>query len=244
MSVRKQIEKQYKREVKKMSNEKNQKLEEIESMTDSERKKMYNSIKKGEKKIDDPVEKAIIDANKLWDDLKKRIVDDPEFMELSDTKKVEVYQNTEFKEFYITYPIVCRYMICMGQFSTKAFRRFLVKSVNMSKKPVSKEKGYNEDQWIRRQSDYVRYLWESYQKSHFNKEDSNKIWEHSYNTLKKEFSDFREMHKEVEEKLKREKKENKIELVRELIERVKAQEGDDDTIKKELIEKLKKLKNP
>jgi uncharacterized protein Yka (UPF0111/DUF47 family) len=244
MSVRKQIEKQYKREVKKMSNEKNQKLEEIESMTDSERKKMYNSIKKGEKKIDDPVEKAIIDANKLWDDLKKRIVDDPEFMELSDTKKVEVYQNTEFKEFYITYPIVCRYMICMGQFSTKAFRRFLVKSVNMSKKPVSKEKGYNEDQWIRRQSDYVRYLWESYQKSHFNKEDSNKIWEHSYDTLKKEFSDFREMHKEVEEKLKREKKENKIELVRELIERVKAQEGDDDTIKKELIEKLKKLKNP
>jgi uncharacterized protein Yka (UPF0111/DUF47 family) len=244
MSVRKQIEKQYKREVKKMSNEKNHKLEEIGSMTDSERKKMYNSIKKGEKKIDDPVEKAIIDANKLWDDLKKRIVDDPEFMELSDTKKVEVYQNTEFKEFYITYPIVCRYMICMGQFSTKAFRRFLVKSVNMSKKPVSKEKGYNEDQWIRRQSDYVRYLWESYQKSHFNKEDSNKIWEHSYNTLKKEFSDFREMHKEVEEKLKREKKENKIELVRELIERVKAQEGDDDTIKKELIEKLKKLKNP
>lgn len=244
MSVRKQIEKQYKREVKKMSNEKNHKLEEIGSMTDSERKKMYNSIKKGEKKIDDPVEKAIIDANKLWDDLKKRIVDDPEFMELSDTKKVEVYQNTEFKEFYITYPIVCRYMICMGQFSTKAFRRFLVKSVNMSKKPVSKEKGYNEDQWIRRQSDYVRYLWESYQKSHFNKEDSNKIWEHSYDTLKKEFSDFREMHKEVEEKLKREKKENKIELVRELIERVKAQEGDDDTIKKELIEKLKKLKNP
>jgi len=243
MSARKKTEKQYKREVKKITKEKNQKLEEIESKTDSERKKIYSDIKKGEKKIDDPIEKAIIDANKLWDDLKKRIVDNPEFVELSDTKKVEVYQNTEFKEFYITYPIVCRYMICMGQFSTKAFRRFLVKSVNMAKEPVRREKGYNEDQWVRRQADYVRYLWESYQKTHFKKEDSNKIWEHSYNTLKKEFSDFREMHKEVEEKLKREKKENKKELIKELIERVKTQEGDDDTVKRELIEKLKKLKS-
>lgn len=243
MSVRKQTEKQYRRELKKINKEKNQKLEDIDNKTDVERKKIYNAIKKGEKKIEDPIEKAIIDANRLWDDLKKRIVDDPTFIDLSDTKKVEIYQNTEFKQFYITYPIVCRYMICMGQFSTKAFRRFLVKSVRMSKEPAKLERGYNEDQWIRRQADYVRYLWESYQKTHFNKEDSNRIWEHSYNTLKKEFSDFREMHKEIEEKLKKEKRENKKELIHELIERVKKQEGDDDTIRKELIEKLKKLKS-
>jgi hypothetical protein len=245
MSVRKQVEMQHKRKVKKMIKEKNQKLEEIESLPDIERKKIYNAIKKGDKKIDDPIEKAIIDANKLWDDLKKKIVDDPSFCNLPDGKKVEMYQDTEFKEFYITYPIVCRYMICMGQFSTKAFRRFLVKSTTMAKEPVKKEKGYNEDQWVRRQSDYVRYLWESYQKAHFDKVDSNKIWEHAYETLKKEFSDFREMHKDIEEKLKKEQKENKRELVKELIDRVKSQDtdGTGEDMVKELIEKLKKLKN-
>ena len=241
MSVRQQINAQNKRKVLKSKNIKNKKLEEISELDNDERKQIYNDIKNGDKVINDPIEKAILDANKLWDDIKQKVNDNDDFCKLEDNKKVEYYQNTEFKQFYTTYPIVCRYMICMGQFSTKAFRRFLVKSMNMAKQPIKREKGYNEDQWIQRQADYIRYLWESYQNSHFNRKDSDNIWKHAYEMLKKEFSDFRKMHEEISSKLKEEKKLNKKELIKEIVGRISEQ---DEEVSKELLETLKKLKEP
>jgi len=239
MSLRQQMNAQNKRKLLKSKNINNKKLEKISQLNTDERKKMYDDVKNGDKVITDPVEKAILDANKLWDDIKQKVKDGDEFCELDDNKKVEYYQGTEFKQFYTTYPIVCRYMICMGQFSTKAFRRFLVKSVNFAKQPVSREKGYNEEQWIQRQADYIRYLWESYQNVHFDKKDSNNIWDHAYKMLKKEFADFRKMHEDISAKLKEDKKLNKKELVKEMIERMSDK---DEELSKELLEKLKGLK--
>ena len=156
-------------------------------------------------------------ANNLWDDIKRRVKEDPDFVNMEDRKKVELYQKGEFKDFYTTYPIVCRYMICMGQFSNKAFKRFLNKCKVMAKEA---KPGEGEDQWIMRQADYVRYLWEAYQKGRFKAEDSQAIWKHSYDTLTKEFKDFKDMHKDTEEKLKRDEKFNKAALVKELTSRI------------------------
>lgn len=163
-------------------------------------------------------------GNKLWNDIKKRVKKDPAFIELNDKEKIEVYQKSEFKDFYISYPIVCRYMICMGQFSTKAFKRFLKKCEAMAKAPQQQKPGHNEEQWIMRQADYVRYLWESYQKQHFSISEAQNIWKHAYDTLKQEFKEFKDMHKEIEEKLKVDEKYNKSELVKELVQRVANEE--------------------
>ena len=64
--------------------------------------------------------------------------------------------------------------------------------------PDKREKNYMEDQWIRRQADYVRFLWEAYQKGHFNNAEAKFIWEDSYTKLKGEFDDFRNIYKQVE----------------------------------------------
>ena len=236
MSQRQKLMVQGKRKKQKLDDEKNKKLEHIENLTDEEKTKLYTEVKKG--KETDLFEKDIIEANRLWDDLKKK-TEDPEFIKLDDNKKVELYQNSDFKLFYTTYPIVCRYMICMGQFTTKAFRRFLTRSYKLSKLPPNREPGYVEDQWIRRQSDYVMFLWESMQ-VHFDKKDSKKIWDHSYETLKKEFADFRKLHDEISTKLKSEEKSNKSELINELLERLKLNNtvANVDETKELLVNKL------
>ena len=186
----------------------------------------------------DRIEVSVDMANKLWNDIKKRVSEDPKFAELPDNGKIEIYQKSEFKDFYIEFPIVSRYMICMGQFSNKAFKKYLIKCKNAKHDPVkSREKGYTEDQWVQRQADYIRYLWESYQKQHHSPSESNNIWQHAYNTLKKEFQDFKDLHDDVEKKLKEDEKTNKGELVKEMLSRIANQEQslDENTTKKLII---------
>ena len=188
-----------------------------------------------EKKLQD----AVIDiSNKLWRDLKKRILDDPTFVKKSDSEKVDIYQKSEFKEFYNNYPIVCRYMVCMGQFSNKAFKRYLLKCKSMS--TVKHTDKHNvEDEWIQRQSDYIRYLWESYQKQHFKAADSQEIWQQSYKMLTQEFTDFKKLHKEIETKLEVDDKFNKSSMVKELLQRLSTEEQTlDTTTTTTLIKKL------
>jgi hypothetical protein len=56
--------------------------------------------------------------------------------------------------------------------------------------------------WIERQAVYVRFLWEEYQTSSFDIKDSDNIWQHTYDTLTKEFNDFKELHEKMEQKVK------------------------------------------
>ena len=191
----------------------------------------------------DAMEASIQEANRLWSDLKKRIIDDPEFAEKPDSEKVDLYQKSEFKDFYTNFPIVCRYMICMGQFSNKAFKRFLLKCKAMESR---KGKGSDaaEDALIQRQSDYVRYLWESYQRQHFSTTEAQNVWQHAYQTLIQEFKDFKEMHKEAEEKLKTEQTYNKSAMVKELLKRISNEEQSlDENTTKDLIKKLEEQVN-
>lgn len=191
----------------------------------------------------DAMEANMQEADRMWSDLKKKLVDDPSFAEKPDNEKVDIYQKSEFKDFYTNFPIVCRYMICMGQFSHKAFKRFLLKCKSMETK---KGRGSDaaEDEWVKRQADYVRYLWESYQKQHFNTNEAQNVWQHAYQTLTQEFKDFKEMHKDVEEKLKHDNIYNKSSMVKELIQRLSNQEQSlDENTTNDLIKKLKERVN-
>lgn len=191
----------------------------------------------------DAMEASIQEADRLWSDLKKRIIDDPEFAKKPDSEKVDLYQKSEFKDFYINFPIVCRYMICMGQFSNKAFKRFLLKCKVME---PQKGKGSEaaEDAWVQRQADYVRYLWESYQRQHFSTTDAQNVWQHAYQTLIKEFKDFKDMHTEAEEKLKTDKAYNKSMMVKELLQRISNEDQSlDETTTNDLIKKLEECVN-
>jgi hypothetical protein len=181
------------------------------------------------KKItDNVIELSTQEAGRLWADIKQRLVDDPTFVEKTDDEKVELYQKSSFKDFYTNFPIVCKYMLCMGQYSKKAFRRYLIKCKS---KHLMKDAGTKsvEDEWVHRQADYIRYLWEAYQHNHINRYDSDQIWQHAYKTLTDEFADFKKLHSDVEKKLKSEKTFNKTTLVKELLQRIVANEQTLDT---------------
>jgi hypothetical protein len=180
---------------------------------------------------------ALAEAHKLWVELKKK-GKDPEFVNLPDKDKIEMF-GVEFHSFNKEFPIVSRYLICMGQYSSKAFKRYLTK-IRGFKHPEVREKGYMEDQWVRRQADYVRYLWEAYQRVHVNQSESKEIWQDAYKTLKKEFVDFKSMHDSIEKDLEVEKEKNKVELIKELMSRLSS--GDqslDEKSMKELVEVMK-----
>jgi hypothetical protein len=189
----------------------------------------------------DDINNSVEVSIKLWNDIKKRVAGDETFIKMSDIDKICLYQNSEFKTFYTEFPIVSRYMICMGQFSETALRRFLYKCKNVNHdKDKSREKGYSENQWIERQSDYVRYLWESYQNKKFMHSESNEIWKNTFEILKKEFQDFKDLHKEIENKLKKDDTVNKEELIKELLNRVvNDKQSFDDTTAKHLLDGLK-----
>lgn len=202
-------------------------------------KRLLMNNNKSKDSLDNIMDANINIANKLWDDIKKRVIDDITFVKKTDMEKIELYQTSEFKDFYINFPIVSRYMICMGQYSNKAFKRFLIKCKNINDDKKSIDRGNKEDSWIKLQAYYIKYLWESYQRQHFSSTDSQNIWQQAYQTLSKEFKDFKQMHKETEDKIKVNEKYNKKELTKELLKRLSTEDQSlDDNTTKNLVIKL------
>ena len=189
---------------------------------------VINELNKNEQNnnIDELINNNIKSAIKIWEDLKKIVRETPEYKEWEDKKKISYFRDTlKYKEFMDTYPVTSRYMICMGQFTVKAFKRFLQKLYTFKLDPIKRmEKGYTEDQWLRRQADYVRYLWEDYQKGHYNINHAQIIWQDAYQKLRGEMDDFRDKHKEIEKNVDEEKKKHKIENVKELLGRITGSE--------------------
>jgi hypothetical protein len=190
----------------------------------------------------DRIAVSLHEANKMWCNLKDRLQVNPDFVNIPDEDKIAIYQK-EFKEFYNEYPIVCRYMICMGQYSHKAMKRYLIKCKNSQlTREQSQDKEYKEDQWVMRRADYVRYLWESYQSQHFSMAEAKQIWQHSYQTLKKEFKDFNVMQQDIEAKLKADNNVNKAQLVKELVKRLADQDNNQNLSDEETQHLLNLLK--
>lgn len=169
-------------------------------------------------------EKDIIDkANFMWSEVKTVAKNEEKFKNMKDKEKIEFFRtNMGYASFMDDHPIVTRYMICMGQYKTVAFKKYLEKIKRVKHPDVDKrEKGYMEDQWIRRQADYVQYLWEAYQKRHFNNAERQWVWQNTYKNLRGEFDDFRNMHKDIETKVEEEKSVLAAKNARDLLERLK-----------------------
>jgi hypothetical protein len=161
-------------------------------------------------------------AEGIYKELKDVVRGTPDFVKWEDKKKLDLFRKKkEYDEFMTEFPIVSRYLICMGQYRSKAFRKMLEKvKLAAASQFQAREKGYNEDQWIRRNADYVRYLWESYQTKHYSQIESNFIWEDTYKKLKGEFDDFRTKYKDIEEMTKKEKEKHKAENAKDLLNRL------------------------
>ena len=169
-----------------------------------------------------PKNKIIEKATEMWQAVKKYTKKHSEFKDMENQDKLDIFRTKlGYATFMDEFPIVSRYMVCYGQYTEKAFERMLKKIESVVHPPPDKrDKGYMEDQWVRRQADYVQYLWESYQKRHQNTAERQWIWQTTYDRLRKEFDDFRDMHKDIEERVKQERKTLAGQNARELLERI------------------------
>ncbi len=172
----------------------------------------------------DDADQVINAADLMWKALKSLVKSTPSFEKKSDNDKLAYFRDDmKCKDYINEFPIVCRYMICMGQYSRKAFRRFLDK-IKIDKKTTppadQRPKGYMEDLWLKQQAYYVRYLWESFQKSHFSVQKAQQVWRDAYTSLKGEIDDFRNKHEEIKEQVEKEKLEIKSEIANDFVNHV------------------------
>lgn len=163
---------------------------------------------------------AVMEAEKLWLAVKIAVIANNKFMSMTDEEKIDLIRK-DFAEFYNNFPIVSRYMLCMGQYNQKAFRKFLKKcEQRLNQTPTEKEEGFMQNQWVECQASYVRYLWEEMQTKRFSRKESNAVWEQTHKALTEEFKQFKTKHTQVEENLKQEDKKNKVELLSEAVHRI------------------------
>jgi len=176
---------------------------------------------------------ALLEAEEIWFNVQVLIISE-KYKKMSDDERVSLIEK-DFKEFYKNFPIVSRYMICMGQYKNVAFRKMLIKYRDEEEKttsdlkgkgrPISQmskdeEKNKNERVFIKRQADYVRFLWEEYNEVAFSVQDSDAIWQQAFDTLTSEFDQFRKMHEDAEIKVKADALKYKKELLFEMGERI------------------------
>ena len=94
----------------------------------------------------------------------------------------------------------------------------------IQKSPEERDKGYMEDQWVKRQADYVKFLWEAYQKGRPSDRDANAVWKQAYDSLKGEFMQFRDLHDKAEDMVKVHERDHNAERARELLDRISSGE--------------------
>lgn len=180
---------------------------------------------------------ALTEAEKVWLNIKVlKATNNEQFSKLNDEEKINLLRK-DFTEFYNEFPIVSRYMICLESYNSKAFKKMLIKCKNTT---FNNKKETNEEIWIQRQADYVKYLWEESQTKRFTTKESNEVWNAAYKALSEEFKHFKNLHSEMEEKVKKDNSKYKLELIKEMGGRiVNGQQSLDTYDMKELVNILK-----
>lgn len=195
--------------------------------------------------VNNAIEIVVDKMEKMWKVLKDIVKSNSEFAGYDDKKKLSYFRDKlQYEQLMDEHPIVTRYMICLGQYSSKAFRRQLIKiKTCLSNVPVEREKGYMEDQWIMRQADYVRFLYEAYKKGKYDNLEAKMIWQNAYKSLKGEFDDFRKLYDDKKEEIEKNKQQFQQERTSELMESLRSGSKElPEEDMKNLIEKLKKIK--
>lgn len=145
------------------------------------------------------------EANAINRDFRKRL-ENPEFKAMGDEKWLDYYQRRNHK-FATTFPIVLRYMIQLGQYKEKAFRKFIKRLQNKRYK--------DEKEYCERQADYVKYLYMEVT-NHHDERMAREVWKKTFDTLWKETVVFKEAEKRIKEKNEKNNKQNDQERREEL----------------------------
>lgn len=186
----------------------------------------------------DYIRVALIEAEQIWLNVQILMKSDL-YEKMDDNKRIDLIQR-DFKEFYKNFPIVSRYMICLGQYSSNAFKKMLTKynEEGLARNDRRSDKDENERLWISNQADYVRFLFEDFN-NNYSKKESDTVWQHTYDMLTTEFKEFKNMHDETEQQLKKDAIKYKKELLYEMSDRiVSGAQSLDDEAAQSLLTKL------
>ena len=191
----------------------------------------------------DYVKLALVEAEQIWLNVQV-LMKSEAYSKMNDDQKTSLIQK-DFKEFYKNFPIVARYMICLGKYRMSAFKKMLIKCKNTTNPTTSldaeERKQLSEKLWIERQADYIRFLWEdSHDNVAFSQMDSDAVWEQTNKALTDEFKEFKELHDASEKKIKADALKHKKERLYEMSNRIiEGTQKMDDKDTKDLLVKLK-----
>jgi hypothetical protein len=163
---------------------------------------------------------TLLYAEKVWTKVKSSKILNLSLNQKTDDEKITEFKKDEDK-FYKDFPIVARYMVCMETYNRVAFKKFLFKLINKKQNNYSRKEGESENQWIELQADYVKYLYQECNKTkHLSTKELQYIWKETYDLLKKEFGDFKELYDKKMKQIEEEKKAHNAEVAKDLLGRL------------------------
>jgi len=179
------------------------------------------------KKIDDFNKSHISLAKQLLQFNREKILNDSNYANLDMPGRIKFVQNEEqFKVFCRTYPIVSKYIVAFGLFSTKAFTKYLNwKSTVRPSDSYRNELIHNQrkqELWKNKYiySIYVKYLYQE-NHPHSNLTDINKMYQESIELLNAETNDFFDKYEKELSKIEDTKKEYTTERKNKIKEQLK-----------------------
>ena len=147
---------------------------------------------------------------------------------LEDSAKIDLLY-PKHSDIWNIYPIVCRYLVCIGQFSVAAFDSYI-----RTRKQTLYLIDNDRDDWLcRRRADYVVSLCAAENTAL----DKKELWDLNYETLTKEMKCLNEFRAKAQADL--ESNQLKMERVTELLNAVKLNDEPNDLVES-FVEKLKK----
>jgi hypothetical protein len=151
------------------------------------------------------METYISDAKKIQTDLKLKLKETA-FKDLDSEDRLKYYQK-KYNEFAMHFPLVLRYMVQLGQYNQKAFKRFIAK---LQTCPYRTELEYCE-----RQADYIKYLYMELN-THYDNKRAAAVWKNAFTMLKNELEIFKNAEESVKKNLEKNNEMNNIEKRKEL----------------------------
>lgn len=152
-------------------------------------------------------------AKKILKYNRDKIINDKNYAELEISLRIKEIQNKdEFKDFCKTYPIVSKYIVAFGLFSSKAFNKYLnwkstvrpsdTYRTELIKNPRKQELWKNKYIY----AVYVKYLFQE-KNPHCNLKDINAMYNEALNSLNEETNTFFNLYEQELNKIEDTKKE-------------------------------------
>lgn len=145
-----------------------------------------------------------------------QLLDNENYKNLEIPDRIKYIQKMDdYKLFCRTYPIVSKYIIAFGLFSTKAFHKYLNWKSNIRPSDTHRSELINnprkQELWKNKYvyAIYVKYLYQE-KNNHSNLNDINKMYLETVNALNSETNEFFDMYEKEMEKIEETKKEYNI----------------------------------